>query len=172
MKLDQESRNDLCGNRFRNDFVCPRCGVKHNVDEAIVKTVETSNEVVGFIRHGGTASSTIRQKTFHKIRFCPDCVKKMKYKEYFWWGYFIVPCLIVNTIFISQFFSSPNIFGKPESFWGVMEQRDVWSLIGWILGIGFVGMTILLIIKLIIGQFEHNDKPSLQQAIKDNSLVI
>lgn len=94
----------------------------------------------------------------------------MKFQEYLWWAYFLVPCLIFNAILIHNFFDSPEIFGKGESFWGKLEQRDVWSLIGWIFGCGFVGMTILVILKKIIELFIKDSIPSLEQAIKDNSL--
>ncbi|MDE5826318.1 MAG: hypothetical protein K2J27_03840 [Duncaniella sp.] len=163
-------RTELSANSFNNTFVCPYCKKSYPVEDAVCKVVPTTTKQVGYIRHGGTASSTVYRTELNSIRYCRKCTRKMKKNEYYWIAYFLIPGLVFNVILSYYFFDSPEIFGKGESFWGELKDRDIWSLIGWILGCGWIGLTILIVLKKIIGLFIKDHIPSLEQAIKENSL--
>ena len=156
-------------NRFRTDFICPRCHNKFKVEDAKKILVQTGSKVSGYERHGNMSRTTY-SVSYNWIRFCPKCANFRKYLGWFETAYYILPCLVISIIVCCQYFNSVEIFGYGEHFWGKFDNRDGWGLVGWIIGIWFAGLTIQLIVWKFIKLFINTGEPSLEQAIQDNSL--
>jgi hypothetical protein len=159
----------LDANRFRTDFICPRCHKKFEVRDAKKILVQTDSKVTGYERHGNMSKTTY-SVSYNWIRFCPKCANFRKYLDRFEIAYYIIPCLVISLIVCCHYFNSAEILGYGELFWGKFDNRDGWGLFGWIIGIWLVGLTIQLFVWKFIKIFINTGEPSLEQAIKDNSL--
>ena len=63
------------GRRDCKTFVCPHCGERHNIAEAVIVDEITDTKSAG-TTFSGRAAIHKYVDTHHKVRFCPKCAKK------------------------------------------------------------------------------------------------
>lgn len=83
----------------RSDFVCPHCGKKFPLSEAVVVDEITDTKSAGSTVRGRTITHKFID-THHKVRFCPKCAKRRdavrKWMSIFIW---IIAPIVLTVLF-------------------------------------------------------------------------